>query len=67
METLAELGIRDARVEKVTVEQEMERYLVGAPPGLVIDGNLVWSGGERLPTPAQVAEWIREVVSPARV
>ncbi len=60
MQTLTELGIRDARVEKITTPREMERLMSGDPPGLVIDEHLVWSGGKELPTKAQIAEWIRE-------
>ena len=60
MQTLTELGIQDARVEKVTTPREMERLMSGDPPGLVINGQLVWSGGKELPTKAQIAEWIRE-------
>jgi hypothetical protein len=62
MQTLGELGIRDAAVEKVRVDREMEHYLTGAPPGLVINEQLVWSGSKELPTKAQIAEWTREVV-----
>lgn len=61
METLTELGIRDARIQKITVPREMEKLMTSSPPGLVINGQLVWSGGKELPTKAQVAEWIREV------
>lgn len=61
METLTELGIRDARIEKITAPREMERLMSGDPPGLVINTQLVWSGGKELPTKAQIAEWIREV------
>jgi thioredoxin family protein len=61
METLTELGIRDARVEKVTTPHEMERLMTGDPPGLVVNGQLVWSGGKSLPKKAQIAEWLREV------
>ena len=42
-QTLTDLGIQDARVEKVTTPREMERLMAGEPPGLVIDGQLVWS------------------------
>ena len=63
METLTELGIRDARVEKITTPREMERLMTGDPPGLVIDGQWVWSGGKDLPTKTQIAEWIREVAT----
>jgi len=56
-----ELGIREARVEKISTPREMERLMSGNPPGLVINGQLVWSGGSTLPTKTQVAEWIREV------
>jgi hypothetical protein len=65
MQTLTELGIRDARLEKITTPREMERLMTGDPPGLVINGQLVWSGGTELPTKAQVAEWVRETM-PAR-
>ena len=60
MEALAEIGMRDARVEKITTPREMERLMTGNPPGLVINGQLVWSGGKELPTKAQIAGWIRE-------
>lgn len=61
METLTELGIRDARIQKITVPREMEKLMTSDPPGLVINGQLVWSGGKELPTKAHIAEWIREV------
>ena len=61
MEVLTELGMRDAHVEKITTPREMERLMTGEPPGLVINGQLVWSGGSELPTKAQIAEWIRQV------
>jgi hypothetical protein len=60
MEALSDLGFRDARLEKITTPREMERLMMGDPPGLVIDGQLVWSGGKELPTKAQIAEWVRE-------
>ncbi|MBI5649802.1 MAG: thioredoxin family protein [Chloroflexi bacterium] len=50
MQTLTELDIRDARVEKITTPREMERLMAGDPPGLVINGQLVRSGGKTLPT-----------------
>lgn len=60
MQTLTELGMHDARVEKITTPREMERLMSGDPPGLVIDEHLVWSGGKELPTKAQIAAWVRE-------
>ena len=65
MQTLTELGIRDARVEKITTPREMERLMSGDPPGLVIDEHLVWSGGNELPAKTQIAEWIREATAAA--
>jgi hypothetical protein len=65
MQTLTELGIRDARVEKITTPREMERLMSGDPPGLAIDEHLVWSGGKELPTKVQIAEWIREAAPAA--
>lgn len=61
METLTEPGLREARVEKITAQHDMERLMMGDPPGLMINGQLVWSGGKALPTKAQIAEWIRQV------
>ncbi|MBI3914865.1 MAG: thioredoxin family protein [Chloroflexi bacterium] len=63
METLKELGVRDAAVEKIAAPREMERYLTGDPPGLVINEQLVWSGGKPLPTKTQITEWIRQVTA----
>ncbi len=63
MEVLTELGLREARVTEITTPHEMERAMTGEPPGLIINGQLVWSGGKELPTKAQIAEWIREVVA----
>ncbi len=63
METLTELGVRDATMEKIAVPREMERYLTGDPPGLVINEELVWSGGKELPAKSQIAEWIRQVTA----
>ncbi len=63
MQALTELGIGDARVEKITTPREMERLMAGDPPGLVINSQLAWSGGKELPTKAQIAEWIREAAA----
>lgn len=63
MQALTELGISDARVEKVTTPREMEKLMTGDPPGLVINGQLVWSGGKELPTKAQIEELIRQVMA----
>jgi hypothetical protein len=60
MEALSELGLREARVQKITTPREMERLMTGDPPGLVINGQLVWSGGKELPTKAQITEWVHE-------
>ena len=61
MQILTQHGISEARVEKITTPREMEHLMSGDPPGLVINGELVWSGGKELPTKAEIAEWIREV------
>ncbi len=63
METLTELGMRDAQIEKITAIRDMEHLMTGDPPGLVINGQLIWSGGKMLPTKTQIAEWIREVAT----
>ena len=61
MQTLTELGLRAAQVEKVSTPRELDRLMKGDPPGLIIDGQLVWSGGKELPNKAQIAEWVRQV------
>ena len=63
MQTLTELGIREAQVEKITTPREIENLMSGEPPGLVVNDQLVWSGGKELPTKAQIAEWIREATT----
>jgi hypothetical protein len=63
MQALTELGFRDARVEKISTPREMERLMTGNPPGLVINGQLVWSGEEELPTKAQIEEWFHEATA----
>ena len=63
MDALSELGLREARVEKITTPREMERRMTGDPPGLAINRQIVWSGGKELPTKAQIAEWIREAIA----
>ena len=63
METLKEMEIGDATVEKIATPREMEQYLTGDPPALVINDQLVWSDGSQLPTKTQIIEWIREVIA----
>lgn len=55
-EAVASLGI-DARIVKVTDMGEIIAHDVLKTPGLVINEKLVSSG--RIPTPASVAEWLR--------
>ena len=61
MQVLEQSGIRTATVQKVALDREIDHYLTGDPPGLVIDEQLVWSGGKQLPSREQIEEWIREV------
>jgi hypothetical protein len=58
MQTLTELGLREARVEKITTPRELGRAMTGDPPGLLINGQLVWSGDKELLRKTQIAEWI---------
>jgi hypothetical protein len=60
LKTLTELGIRDARVEKITTPHEIERLMSGEPPGLVINGQLVWSGGKEVPTKELTSPRVRQ-------
>ena len=58
IETLQDLGIRDAEVELVT-EQRMIDYglMADRAPGLMINGYLAWAGS--VPEKEQIAEWVR--------
>jgi hypothetical protein len=61
VEVLQELGIQDAKVERVT-EQRMIEYglLADRAPGLLINSQLAWAGS--VPTREQLADWIRQAV-----
>jgi hypothetical protein len=63
MQALTDLGVREARVEKISTPREMERLMTGDPPGLVINGQLVWSGGKELPSKAQIGEWVHQATT----
>lgn len=57
LQTLVELNA-EATVEKVTDERVINRRLAGiAPPGLMINGQLFWAGGE-VPPKEKILEWI---------
>lgn len=59
MRTLEELGLTQARVEKVDDVRAIRRWISeDLIPGLVIDGVLVSEG--RLPTPAELRAWLEE-------
>jgi len=52
-----EAGV-EIRLEKVTDIAEIMSYGVLSTPGVVVDGNLVHSGG--IPGPDQVRAWVRD-------
>ncbi len=56
LQTLSDLGFREACVEKVSTPRETGRLMLGEPPGLVMNGQLVWSGGTDLPRKAQIGQ-----------
>ena len=58
---LEELGSTDAVVEKVAEPQVIERYLIDDPPGLLINEQLYWAGGE-LPGRDQLKGWLTSEV-----
>ena len=59
MQSLTDLGIRDARIERVSAPRDMDRLMWGELPGLLINGQLVWAGGN-LPTKAQIGQLVSE-------
>lgn len=63
MKVLKEMEVHDAITEKVATVREIEHRLIGDPPGLVVNDQLVWSGGKELPTEPQIVEWIRQVTN----
>lgn len=61
IQALQSLGIREANLEREADPRRMEQLLLGdAPPGLLINGRLVWAGS--LPTEDQVIGWLREAL-----
>lgn len=67
---LAELAIKDLKVEQPTLEATVEKltdpttfeyYGLLSTPGLVINEKLVSSG--RVPTREAIATWVREALS----
>lgn len=60
-ETLTQLGIDDARVEKIAEQQIIEKYLTQEPPGLLINDTLYWAGGD-LPEAEQLKAWLQAAV-----
>jgi hypothetical protein len=62
IETLAALGIRDARVELVTEQRMIDYGLLGdQAPGLLINGRLAWAGS--VPTQDQVTAWLQAALA----
>lgn len=59
MQVLAELGAQ-ATVRLVTDPRELARHFVMQPPGLVVNGQLVWAGS--VPPRAEIARWIQEAM-----
>jgi hypothetical protein len=62
MEVLAGLGIRNAVVQLVDDSREIDRYLTGDPPGLLVDGEVVWAGGAELPPRETIARWLKDAI-----
>jgi len=61
IEALQALGVREAHLEREADPDRMEHLLLGdAPPGLLINGRLVWAGS--VPNRAQVIEWLKQAL-----
>jgi len=58
--TLQELGI-SLPVQRIDDPREMDRYLLGKPPGLVINEELVVEG--HLPDKDEIRRWIADALS----
>lgn len=55
----------DATLQHVTDYAEMERYELRFTPGLVINDKLVCGG--RIPSEAEVTDWLRAAIQPGTV
>lgn len=58
VKTLEESGLTDVHVEKIADQRIIDQFLVEDPPGLVINGEVYWAGGD-LPEPKQLETWLQ--------
>ena len=54
-QVLAELGI-EASLSRIDDPRQIDRYALTAPPGLVINGELVVKG--RVPSKGEITHWV---------
>jgi|GEM_PF-390066 hypothetical protein len=60
---LARMGRKDVAITLVDDEKLIAQHLLGEPPGLMVDDELVWPGGHALPPRETIATWIQEALS----
>jgi hypothetical protein len=60
---LAQMGRTDVAVTRIDDEKFIANHLTGNPPGLMVDDDLVWPGGQALPPREMIAAWIKEALS----
>jgi hypothetical protein len=67
---LSQMGRKDVAVTLMDNEKFIANHLTGNPPGLMVDDELLWPGGQALPPREVIAAWVKDALSrhaPARV
>ncbi len=59
---LAEFGMHDAQVRRLSTPGGMGSTMWGGPIQLIVDRQLIWSGGKQLPTKDRLRDSVREAI-----
>jgi hypothetical protein len=62
---LQELQAGNIRVQRIGDPREINHYLTGDPPGLMVNDALLWPGGRDLPSRETLTLWLRESLAQA--